>query len=373
MNTGIVTTVTEILHMNTLGHANFAACMLAPTATRPWPIPGSTQNNKPPAWIRTVDANFSAGGSSLACNFAAPACYLSCSDQQVQMVGSTAGTLYMPPATSPFCTEGEEITIINQTGNPMPVIPVPNTNTIVNSGLGLSLVNTQTVKLQLITGNWAVVGGTNCTGAPGAGKYCDGGTGVWTTISGVAPVVLNLANLGGVVERTNYALVGTEGLLTMDGSGLTLTLPAAPTNTGPFIVTAINGSGLTFAAGAGASIAGMPSSIGNNCTLVFHAAFSGSWVADAFPFCFGGTTATVTTAIVAPQTIFCATGAAPAACAANVQLAACASGTAGYRATVGDASSLTPGTAYSVSAGAGTNLVGVQCTYSGSAFAWQTF
>jgi hypothetical protein len=33
---------------------------------------------------------------------------------------------------------------------------------------------------------------------------------------------------------------------------------------------------------------------------------------------------------------------------------------------------LTPGTAYSVSAGAGSDVVRVQCTYNGSVYAWQT-
>jgi hypothetical protein len=56
---------------------------------------------------------------------------------------------------------------------------------------------------------------------------------------------------------------------------------------------------------------------------------------------------------------------------AGTQLAACASGTIGM-AWVSDATSLTPGTAYSVSAGAGAITVMVQCTHSGSTYAWQT-
>jgi len=59
---------------------------------------------------------------------------------------------------------------------------------------------------------------------------------------------------------------------------------------------------------------------------------------------------------------------------AGTQLAACASGTLGGEAVVGDAASggLTPGTAYSVTAGAGSVTVRVQCTLTGSTYAWQT-
>lgn len=56
---------------------------------------------------------------------------------------------------------------------------------------------------------------------------------------------------------------------------------------------------------------------------------------------------------------------------AGTQLAACASTTIGT-AWVSDAVALTPGTAYSPSAGAGTDTIQVQCTYTGSAYAWRT-
>ena len=56
---------------------------------------------------------------------------------------------------------------------------------------------------------------------------------------------------------------------------------------------------------------------------------------------------------------------------AGTQLAACASGTIGTS-WVSDATSLTPGTAYSVSAGAGAITVQVECTHSGSSYSWQT-
>ena len=57
---------------------------------------------------------------------------------------------------------------------------------------------------------------------------------------------------------------------------------------------------------------------------------------------------------------------------AGTQLAACAVGTVGEEAVVSDASSLTPGTAYSITAGAGSIVVRVQCTLTGSTYAWQT-
>jgi hypothetical protein len=56
---------------------------------------------------------------------------------------------------------------------------------------------------------------------------------------------------------------------------------------------------------------------------------------------------------------------------AGTELAACGATTIGT-AWVSDASALTPGTAYTPSAGAGTNTVQVQCTYTGSVYAWQT-
>lgn len=57
---------------------------------------------------------------------------------------------------------------------------------------------------------------------------------------------------------------------------------------------------------------------------------------------------------------------------AGTQLASCASTIDSQKAYVLDASSLTPGTAYSVTAGAGTVHTWVECVYSGSAYAWQT-
>ena len=73
-------------------------------------------------------------------------------------------------------------------------------------------------------------------------------------------------------------------------------------------------------------------------------------------------TATYTGGISMPLLIFSHAG---------TQLAACASTTIGT-AWVSDAVALTPGTAYSPSAGAGTDTIQVQCTYTGSAYAWQT-
>jgi hypothetical protein len=58
--------------------------------------------------------------------------------------------------------------------------------------------------------------------------------------------------------------------------------------------------------------------------------------------------------------------------AAGTALAACASGNVGTEAVVSDASALTPGTAYSVSAGAGSDATHVQCTLTGSTYAWYT-
>jgi hypothetical protein len=57
---------------------------------------------------------------------------------------------------------------------------------------------------------------------------------------------------------------------------------------------------------------------------------------------------------------------------AGTQLFACAVAYVGTEATVGDATALTPGTAYSVSAGAGSDTVRVQCALVGSSYAWQT-
>jgi len=57
---------------------------------------------------------------------------------------------------------------------------------------------------------------------------------------------------------------------------------------------------------------------------------------------------------------------------AGTQLPSCSSLTVLPIAQVSDATSLTPGTAYSPSAGAGSDKVFVQCAYNGSAYAWQT-
>jgi hypothetical protein len=57
---------------------------------------------------------------------------------------------------------------------------------------------------------------------------------------------------------------------------------------------------------------------------------------------------------------------------AGTQLAACASGLQGGTAVVSDATALVPGTAYSVTAGAGADTVRVQCTLVSGTYAWQT-
>ncbi len=57
---------------------------------------------------------------------------------------------------------------------------------------------------------------------------------------------------------------------------------------------------------------------------------------------------------------------------AGTQLAACASGLQGGMAVVSDATALVPGTAYSVTAGAGADTVRVQCTLVSGTYAWQT-
>jgi hypothetical protein len=57
---------------------------------------------------------------------------------------------------------------------------------------------------------------------------------------------------------------------------------------------------------------------------------------------------------------------------AGTQLSACSSTTLLAIAGVSDATSLTPGTAYSPSAGAGSDATHVQCTLTGSTYAWQT-
>ena len=74
-------------------------------------------------------------------------------------------------------------------------------------------------------------------------------------------------------------------------------------------------------------------------------------------------TQTLLAGITLPITIFSHAG---------TQLAACAVGIVGGEAVVSDATSLTPGTAYSVTAGAGTDTVRVQCALTGSTYAWQT-
>jgi len=57
---------------------------------------------------------------------------------------------------------------------------------------------------------------------------------------------------------------------------------------------------------------------------------------------------------------------------AGTPLMACVAGFEGATAPVNDAISLTPGTPYSPSAGAGGDTTRVQCTYNGSTYAWQT-
>ena len=75
------------------------------------------------------------------------------------------------------------------------------------------------------------------------------------------------------------------------------------------------------------------------------------------------TTATYLAGITLPTVIYSHAG---------TQLAACASGLQGGEAVVSDATALTPGTAYSVTAGAGADTVRVQCTLVSGTYAWQT-
>jgi len=119
-----------------------------------------------------------------------------------------------------------------------------------------------------------------------------------------------------------------------------------------------------------------------SCLIAANCDTSGYLVANVTAFSdstanIASTAALAQTAVYTTDTTVYPTPIQPAAPAtifshAGTQLSACASGLVGGEAVVGDATALTPGTAYSVTAGTGSYTVHVQCTSTGSNYAWQT-
>jgi hypothetical protein len=88
----------------------------------------------------------------------------------------------------------------------------------------------------------------------------------------VAPTTaLNLAR---IAQSTNYTMTGSEGIIQLGcTAGVTLTLPAAPTNDGPFVLLNYGTGPCTLAAGSGATLqTGFPTALAANQAMIFHAA-----------------------------------------------------------------------------------------------------
>ena len=108
MNTSILTG-TSILHFNDAGHAEAAQAFLDPTAIRPWPIPGITQNSDPTTGNTDTRTYNFASGTPL---------QLTCAHRGVTIPGTTSGTVNLPvdcPAHG--ISNGKELTIADTMGS----------------------------------------------------------------------------------------------------------------------------------------------------------------------------------------------------------------------------------------------------------------
>ena len=249
----------------------------------------------------------------------------------------------------------------------------------------------------------AIDGGYNdklaLTNSAGANPYLDlNQVGQNVTVYGFyghAP--LNVGNLGFTSGMSGKGQTAITTLSTPTAP--TITQGGTPGNTSAnyYVVCHDKTGGVTLPSSAGSTSTGSGSLSGTNYNIISWPAQDGCWLWDILK---GNTTTSLAVnqhpAITGTTIAFNDTGQSTAGYTtpaynstadlqlgglqvptlaysnAGKQLPACASAIAGAEAFVGDASALTPGTAYSVSAGAGTIKVRVQCAYSGSSYAWQT-
>jgi hypothetical protein len=225
-----------------------------------------------------------------------------------------------------------------------------------------------------------VNGTTNVTGV-----LTVGGTNSFTvTNQGVASDLM--LGWNGTVTGINNVLIGpttdsytlTSGYNTCIGNGACSSLESASgsnTAIGNGALASDNYSGANVAVGSGAG----GTAIGaNNIFIGFNSAPSAAADTNEIVIANSSTsgkgpntttignsnvTATYLAGVTLPLVIYSHAG---------TQLAACASGLQGGVAVVSDATALVPGTAYSVTAGAGADTVRVQCTLVSGTYAWQT-
>jgi hypothetical protein len=157
-------------------------------------------------------------------------------------------------------------------------LTLPN---ITNPG-PFTILNYGSQPLAIATGSGAVNSGPSSLAA-GATVILHNSNGHWweDAISATGGAPATTLNLSKTTEFAPYTLVGTEGFVQMGSGATTLTLPASPVNVGPFAILNFASTPLTIAAGSGATLTTVPSTLASNAVMIIHAGSSGSWYLDS--------------------------------------------------------------------------------------------
>jgi hypothetical protein len=203
--------------------------------------------------------------------------------------------------------------------------------------------------------------------------------------SGSDNVALGTYALGSTVDGSEDVAIGWESMLSVisGSNNVAIGFSAASTGTAINNVVAIGAGSLLSSTGSGNTAVGSDTAIAlttnSNSTFVGYSTLPAANSGDTNETVIGyGATGkgsnTVTLGNGSVAAIYLGGITMPLVIYsdAGTQLAACSSTTVGGEAVVSDAAALVPGTAYSVTAGAGSDTVRVQCTHVGSTYAWQT-
>jgi hypothetical protein len=213
------------------------------------------------------------------------------------------------------------------------------------------------------------VGGTNSFTVTNQGVASDLMLGWNGTVSGVSNVLIGPTTDSNTLTSGYNTCIGNgacSSLITVSGSNVAIGNEALASDN-------YGGSNVAVGSNAGSTATG-----GNNIFIGFNTAPSAAADTNEIVIANSSTsgkgpntttignstvTATYLAGVTLPLVIYSHAG---------TQLAACASGLQGGVAVVSDATALVPGTAYSVTAGAGADTVRVQCTLVSGTYAWQT-
>lgn len=199
MDTAIVTNGVSILHANNSGQTKVATCVLMPTADRPWPVVGSSQNMDPTKTGMSATYSIPTSGGILS---------LGCGDRQVTINGSNLGTISLPS-----CDDGKTITVVNETGGNLSFGVPTGSGLTLNFGLGVTLVNEQNLTMRLDKTQWLPPAAVVTITAP---FNLSGSTGTTATFG-----TTETSGLNPVIQLNSINATTGAGIITWtDGNGL---------------------------------------------------------------------------------------------------------------------------------------------------------